>query len=84
MTRGALAAVVLAAALGAAPADAAESWNSACLMPLRQAKEDWTRLSTSQARNAVAREIKLAERSYRRGLDKECAQRVERIVGMMK
>lgn len=74
----------LALALLAAPASAAESWNSVCLMPLRQAKEDWTRLATPQARNAVAREIRLAEKSYRRGFDKECKDRVDRIAGMMK
>ncbi len=71
-------------ALFATQAGAAESWNSTCLMPLRQAKEDWTRLATAKARNAVAREIKLAEQSYRRSLDKECKDRVDRIVGMMK
>ena len=66
------------------PAGAAESWNSACLTPLRQAKEDWTRLATAKARDAVAREIRLAEQSYRRGRDQDCKDRVERIKAMMK
>lgn len=78
-----LAIVVSLPLLAAAPAQAAESWNSACLTPLRQAKEDWTRLATPQTRNAVAREIRLAEQSYRRGRDKDCKDRVERIKAMM-
>lgn len=79
-----IAALGVLAALMAEPADAAESWNSVCLMPLRQAKEDWTRLATPQARNAVAREIRLAEKSYRRGRDQDCKDRVDRIAAMMK
>jgi hypothetical protein len=72
-----------AAVLAGTPAGAVESWNSQCLLPLRQAKEDWTRLSTPQARSAVAREITLAEKSYRLGRDKDCVDRVERIKAML-
>ncbi|MGQ0676497.1 MAG: hypothetical protein ACT4N4_10500 [Rhodospirillales bacterium] len=84
MTRVVLFSAAFGVALACAPALAVESWNSACLLPLRQAKEDWTRLATPQARNAVAREITLAEQSYRRGKDQDCKARVERIKAMMK
>jgi hypothetical protein len=84
MTRAALLLCTLAAVLAATPARAVESWNSQCLTPLRQAKEDWTRLATPQARDAAAREIRLAEQSYRRGKDADCKARVERIQAMMR
>jgi len=85
MTRAALSICLCALAAAAGPpARAVESWNSQCLAPLRQAKEDWTRLATPQARAAAAREIRLAEQSYRRGKDADCKARVERIRAMMK
>jgi hypothetical protein len=85
MTRAAIALCAFAAAvLAGLPARAVESWNSQCLAPLRQAKEDWTRLATPQARDAAAREIRLAEQSYRRGKDADCAARVARIQATMK
>ena len=70
--------------LASLPALAVESWNSACLMPLRQAKEDWTRLATQQARDAAARELRAAEQLYRRGRDAECKARIDRAREAMK
>lgn len=70
--------------LGTPSAWAVESWNSACLADLRQVKEDWTRIAAPKTRDAVRREVALAERSYRRGRDAECKQRVEQIKAMMR
>lgn len=77
-------ALVMLACGGSPPAAAIESWNSACLAPLRQAKEDWIRLSTQKARDAAAREIRAAEQLYRLGRDAECKARVERAREAMK
>ena len=71
-------------AVWASGASAVESWNSPCLMDIRQIKEDWTRLSTPQLQSAVAREVTRAEQSYRRGREQECQQRADRIKEMMK
>jgi hypothetical protein len=77
-----IAAALLVALAGDAPA--VESWNSPCLQDIRQIKEDWTRLSTPQVQQAVAREVTRAEQSYRRGREQECQQRVAKIKEMMK
>jgi hypothetical protein len=71
-------------ALATSGAHAVESWNSPCLLDIRQIKEDWTRISTPQLQSAVAREVTRAEQSYRRGREQECQQRVDRIKEMMK
>lgn len=65
-------------------AGAVESWNSPCLLDIRQIKEDWTRISTPALQQAVAREVTRAEQSYRRGREQECQQRVAKIKDMMK
>jgi hypothetical protein len=70
--------------LAVQPASATESWNSTCLTDLRQIKEDWTRLSTPQAKDAVAREVTRAEQAYRKGREQDCQQRVAKIKDMMK
>jgi len=85
MTRIALGlAAALILALPLSGARATESWNSPCLMDIRQIKEDWTRLSTPDVKSAVAREVTRAEQSYRKGREQECQQRVARIKDMMK
>ena len=70
--------------LACQPAGATESWNSTCLTDLRQIKEDWTRLSTPQVKDAVAREVTRAEQAYRKGREQDCQQRVAKIKDMMK
>lgn len=70
--------------LEAAPAGAVESWNSPCLLDIRQIKEDWTRISNAERKAAVSREVTRAEQNYRRGQEERCQQRVAQIKAMMK
>ncbi len=81
---GSCCALAALAILMAPRAGAVESWNSTCLLDIRQIKEDWTRLATPQLQQAVAREVTRAEQSYRRGREQECQQRVAKIKEMMK
>jgi len=83
MTKPMLLAAALLAAL-ASDAAAVESWNSPCLQDLRQIKEDWTRISTPQLQQAIARDVTKAEQSYRRGREQECQQLVAKIKDLMK
>ena len=82
-TRLALAAAALAL-LGTGSAGAVESWNSPCLLDIRQIKEDWTRLSNPELKAVVSREVTRAEQNYRRGQEERCQQRVQQIKTMMK
>ncbi len=84
MIRLLLLAVAMAATAGAGSAGAVESWNSPCLLDLRQIKEDWTRLSNPELKAAVSREVTKAEQNYRRGQEERCQQRVQQIKAMMK
>ncbi len=83
MTKPMLFAAILLAAM-AGDAAAVESWNSPCLLDIRQINEDWTRISTPQLQSAVAREVTRAEQSYRRGREQECQDRVAKIKELMK
>ncbi len=79
-----LLALAMAAGAGAGSAAAAESWNSPCLLEIRQIKEDWTRLNNPELKAAVSREVTRAEQNYRRGQEERCQQRVQQIKAMMK
>ena len=70
--------------MGSGSAAPLASWDSTCLVDLRQVKEDWTRISTDATKNAVAKEVTAAEQSYRKGDEQKCREIVARIKDMMR